>query len=203
MIEHSFYQAVNLIQVLYLHAMSHEFNDSVRLLMLLLVTSPWLLRDLFPVNRFSDNYVKQDDKSTSFIRILYRIKKYQYVFYKHFLLHGLNITVALDPNISSIATDSYFRTYWLLLNTAYVMEFFLQTLVKKGRMSQSRMLFMQQLLMVASSLAALSVLAHVNWWAAAVSLALNFLHRKHDVLNTAGIAATFYLIQRWFEAYWP
>jgi hypothetical protein len=28
---------------------------------------------------------------------MYRVKKYQYVFYKHFLLHGLNVSIAIWP----------------------------------------------------------------------------------------------------------
>ena len=27
--------------------------------------------------------------------VLYRLKKYQYIFYKHFLLHGLNVSAAV------------------------------------------------------------------------------------------------------------
>ena len=100
--------------------------------------------------------------------ILYRFKKYQYLFYKHVLLHGLNITIALvvlnqtathpqtqdeDGYIHGaygthgdgdtrgdeaslrvarvltttvLTSEGYFSLYWLALNTAYVMEFFLQ-----------------------------------------------------------------------------
>jgi hypothetical protein len=202
MIEHSFYQWVNLCQVFYLHLLSLNFSTTIRLLLTISVTSPWIIRDLFPVNRFSDNYLKMDHNSTSLIRILYRVKKYQYVFYKHFLLHGLNISGVLDTSMSSMAQERYFRAYWLLLNTSYVMEFFLQTLVKKRRLSQGHMLAMQQILMLASTLAALNVLSYVNLYVAGASLAMNFLHRKHDLLNTAGIAALCVLAQRGAEIYY-
>jgi hypothetical protein len=44
-----------------------------------------------------------------------------------------------------------FRFYWLSLNLSYVMEFFTQTLVKRGYMPQSRLLLLTQLLMVSFS----------------------------------------------------
>jgi hypothetical protein len=202
MIEHSFYQGVNLCQVLFLHLLSLNFSTTARLLLSVLVSSPWIVRDLFPVNRFSDNYLQMDHNSTSLIRLLYRVKKYQYVFYKHFLLHGLNISCVLDTKMSTMSQERYFRAYWLLLNTSYVMEFFLQTLVKKRLLSQSHMLVMQQILMLASTLAALNVLSYVNMYVAMASLAMNFLHRKHDLLNTACIAALCVLLQRWTDIYY-
>jgi hypothetical protein len=66
------------------------------------------------------------------------------------------------------------------------MEFFLQTLVKKGNLRQRSMLGMQALLMAASTAAAL----HTMWQltrpeAAALSLALNLGRRGRDVTNTA------------------
>ena len=57
------------------------------------------------------------------------MKKYQYIFYKHFLLHGLNVTVALDG--IQIARRNDFRMYWLCLNISYVMEFFFANLGKE------------------------------------------------------------------------
>jgi len=63
------------------------------------------------------------------VSLLYRLKKSQYMLYKHFLLHGLNITVAIS-RADFIETD-WFRLFWVSLNTSYVMEFFMQTLVKK------------------------------------------------------------------------
>lgn len=183
MIEHTFYQGINLVQILYLHLLSVSPNTvSVRSLLIYFVTVPWLFRHYFPVHSFSDNYDKVDEKSTVLIRVMYRIKKYQYVFYKHFLLHGLNVSAAVTD--ASIVSDVYFRQYWLLLNTSYVMEFFLQTLVKKGYLSQQNMLFLQKILMAAATIAAIRVLGHVKIGIALVSLVLNFSNRKHDVLNT-------------------
>ena len=159
MIEHSFYQGLNLVQIVYIHLLSYVTAPQNKLLLCLLATLPWLIRSRFPVNSFSANYSPKntDPKSTWFVKILYRIKKYQYVFYKHFLLHGLNISLVLQDSTSSglgFAEWPVFRMYWLLLNTAYVMEFFLQTLVKKGHLKQQSMLHMQKLLMLASSIAA-------------------------------------------------
>jgi hypothetical protein len=112
MIEHSFYQGVNLVQILYLHAVDGQTERWLRILLGMGATCPWLIRHAFPVNRFSDNYTKIDSKSTPLVRLLYRIKKYQYVFYKHFLLHGLNISVALfGPGLSGrpLACEGVFR----------------------------------------------------------------------------------------------
>ncbi len=205
MIEHSFYQGLNLIQILFIHSMTYfttitlnnrdnntlvtsyvvKENLLPRLGLLLVVTLPWILREFFPINRFSDNYTKIDTKSTPLIRLLYRIKKYQYVFYKHFLLHGLNITIAVTG--IAFGNEYFFRLYWLLLNLSYVMEFFLQTLVKKNIMKQEHMLFLQKVLMTASTIAAISVLRYVNIWIAIISLIYNFIHRKHDVYNVMSV----------------
>jgi hypothetical protein len=214
MIEHSFYQALNLVQIVFIHSMqwfsglisndqmvvgrennmwvSHvlEPNLVMRIALLFIVTLPWLVREWFPINKFSDNYEKVDSLSTPLIRLLYRVKKYQYVFYKHFVLHGLNITIAVTG--ISFGDEHFFRLFWLLLNLSYVMEFFLQTLVKKGYLTQTRMLFLQKVLMTASSIAAISVLRYVNILIALLSLWLNFVHRKHDVYNTM-LACCLYL----------
>jgi hypothetical protein len=183
MLEHVFYQLVNLVQIVYLHSVSPATSLGGRLVMAAAVSCVWLLRDLFPVNSFSTNYDCEtaDPRSTDTVRRLYRIKKYQYVFYKHFLLHGLNISVAISG--ASLASDSHFRIYWLLLNTSYVMEFFLQTLVKKQYLQQAMLLRLQRVLMLASSLAALHALQHVLLLPAAGSLLLNFVHRHHEVQN--------------------
>ena len=190
MLEHSFYQALNLVQIIYIHLLSYLaiFQDStlIRLLLLFIATVPWYFRDQFPINKFSDNYTQIDPKSTALIRFLYRIKKYQYVFYKHFLLHGLNITLCISG--LSIGSTVYFRQYWLLLNFSYVMEFFLQTLVKKSYLDQNHMLHLQKILMTASSIAAIHILLKVNVIVCFVSLILNFTYRKHDLLNTMAIA---------------
>lgn len=186
MIEHSFYQGLNLIQIVYLHCIDAQISLPWRVGSALIVTTPWLVRGYFPINKFSDNYKNVHD-ATTLIGILYRTKKYQYVFYKHFLLHGLNISVALSGE--ALARHRNFRPYWMLLNTSYVMEFFLQTLVKKGRLRQGTMLALQQLLMLPSTLAALVVLRSVDPLLASASLALNFVRRKRDVSNTAGLLA--------------
>jgi hypothetical protein len=55
---------------------------------LALVTAPWLTRHLVPINKFSDNYVKIDPKSNNLIRLLYRLKKYQYVVLSILLTSG-------------------------------------------------------------------------------------------------------------------
>ncbi len=195
MFEHSFYQGLNLVQILYLHSLSLHHSMPVRFALALGATLPWVARDLFPVNRFSDNYTKQDDQSTWLIRLLYRVKKYQYVFYKHFLLHGLNVSAALF-DLSGLARQWAFRSYWLLLNTSYVMEFFLQTLVKKKHLSQRAMLGLQKVLMLASTVAACRVLMQISVPLSLASLVLNFIHRKHDFLNTGLILAALWLWMR-------
>ncbi|KAJ1472708.1 hypothetical protein T484DRAFT_1839244 [Baffinella frigidus] len=78
--------------------------------------------------------------------------------------------------------------YWLALNTAYVMEFFLQSLVRKGALSQGRMLRMNQALMLVSTAAALQVMVEVVVVevvpaAAVASLLLNLVHRHHEMVN--------------------
>jgi hypothetical protein len=182
MIEHSFYQGVNLVQILFLHVSDRANSRAAKICFAFLVTCPWLFRPLFPINRFSDNYRKVDSKSTNFIRTMYRIKKYQYVFYKHFLLHGLNLSALLYGYM--LPSRREFRIFWMLLNISYVMEFFMQTLVKKKYISQAFMLQLQLLLMTAASVAALFVLQHVDIGIAMLSLVLNFTHRNHEMFNT-------------------
>jgi len=189
MIEHSFYQGVNIVQAAYLHTIDwFPENLCWRLAWLSLATAPWLFRQRFPVNSFSANYA---GKPATLIGTLYRLKKAQYILYKHFLLHGLNISVAIQGD--AIARAPSFRLYWLSINAAYVLEFFLQTLVKRRYMPQPTMLALNQLLMVATSLPALWVLTNVRPGAAAVSLCLNFLNRGHDFANVA-VAASFTVI---------
>jgi len=183
MLEHSFYQALNLVQVVYLHTVHHDVPRPARLAAAALATAPWAFRDRFPVNRFSDNYTKQP--AGTLVAILYRLKKYQYLLYKHCLLHGLNITVAISGNC--IADNLAFRLYWMCLNTSYVMEFFLQTLVKRRVLGQQTMLQMQQMLMLVSTFAALQVMGYVWLPVALLSLVLNLVHRHHDVTNTVGL----------------
>merc|ERR1712087_284790 len=77
-----------------------------------------------------------------------------------------------------------FRFYWLALNTAYVMEFFLQTLVKRRYISQQRMLRLNMFLMLVSTIPGIHVLWYHVWpVAAGISLALNFIHRHHELAN--------------------
>lgn len=110
----------------------------------------------------------------------------RYVLYKHFLFHGLNITLAFSLRTHEAANFVYspeFRAYWLCLNTAYTMEFFLQTLVKRRMISQNTMITLNQLLMAASMVVTLQVLYQVDFLAATISLVLNFLNRGHDFAN--------------------
>ena len=195
MFEHSFYQIINLLQVMYLYIVgdhSHIFTTQQRMFAALLITSFWYVRNKFPVNHFQHNYNKGQNPFT-FISIMYRMKKYQYVFYKHFLLHGLNITVALDG--LKIARSDDFRMYWFCLNISYVMEFFLQTLVKKKYMNQSHMINMQRLLMFVSTLSALRVLAYIRFIPSFLSLFLNFTRRNHEVTNFVIVLFASRLIQ--------
>lgn len=221
MIEHAFYQGLNIAQSLYLHSLQWIRPESknermTRLVLLMLVTSPWLVRQKMPVHSFSDNWKiyslhRGDDiKSKYEIEVvLYRIKKAQYLFYKHVILHGINIYMAV-ASISSptmkFKAPPYslaWRIFWLHLNTSYVMEFFLQSLVKrKTIIRQSEMIWLQRWLMMSASVGATVVLweiivnhddeAHGNGMLLPVisttSLILNFAHRHHDVFNTMAIA---------------
>lgn len=129
MLEHSFYQGLNLAQALYLHALSCvPATMAAHLPLLVLVTLPWCWRHWFPINKFSDNYTKHDPGTL--IALMYRMKKYQYLLYKHCLLHGLNISVAVmtlsvgdvhgvqSTCGNGVASQPHFRLFWLCLNTA-------------------------------------------------------------------------------------
>ena len=230
MLEHSFYQvrdtehrtpthrppsahrqALNLCQALYLHAVGATASffplDSgaaaaARSLLACLVAAPWLLRARFPVNSFSANYAAAQGKDP-FTRenLMYRVKKYQYLLYKHCLLHGLNISVALSGE--AVAGSRHFRLYWVCLNTAYTMEFFLQTLVRRRHLSQWAMLALNQLLMAVSTVAALQVLQHVTPWVAVVSLLLNFSNRHHDCANSVALLAAAGAVRWYFRGSLP
>jgi len=258
MIEHSFYQGLNLVQALYLHGMSwwnihrgeEESSGSgsgsgmgmiMNVMALWVVTSPWLIRKKFPVHSFSANWTKEtqdamkhsQQQSTSsgmkrhvstmsrlhakkkhhhqqqqqrLEKLLYQIKKWQYIFYKHVILHGLNLSVAFPSSTTTtiITTTLPFtlsktwRFFWICLNTSYVMEFFMQTLVKRHVLSQSTMLWLQRLLIACSSIAAILVLPEVRLRPGVVfcSVVLNFVNRGHDVFNTVvigGIVVRFIL----------
>jgi hypothetical protein len=137
MLEHCFYQLLNLAQITYLHlacAPTLALSLAPRVLLAWLLTLPWLARGRFPVNSFSANYDRPGvGGTTPLIRLLYRLKKWQYLLYKHCLLVGLSVSVALDGGGAGegLVATPHFRTYWLCINTAYVFEFFMQTLVKR------------------------------------------------------------------------
>lgn len=207
MIEHLFYQGLNLLQSMYLHALSYwnrhrNFASTstsipshiVRLLALFVVTSPWLIRQRFPVHSFSTNWklaseTLQQTESTELW--LYRIKKMQYLFYKHVVFHGVNLSVAIHSlrTLSHLPWTNEWRIFWLALNTSYVMEFFLQTLVKRKKLAQVHMLWFQRLLMLASSWAALeAVLPVLPVMLCLASLILNLIRRHRDVMHTMMLA---------------
>jgi len=213
MLEHSFYQGLNLVQISFLHLLPLPLfvnSAPARAALALLATAPWLLRSRFPVNSFSKNYSQPGiGGKTALVRVLYRMKKYQYLLYKHALLHGLNASVAVHGGLTTsgmggsggsgsgttgLATSESFRLYWLCLNTAYVFEFFMQTLVKRGYLSQSAMLVLQQALMLVSTSAALSVLVAVRAAPALLSLGLNLTHRGQELTNFACVLVCAWLL---------
>ena len=257
MIEHSFYQFLNLWQSLFLHIISRYSIDSglfnknqgydnlFRLGMLWVVTSPWLIRKQLPIHSFSHNWrVYQNQKKKQALHaskyeseiLLYRVKKAQYLFYKHVILHGVNISLVVVSahsskmsNATLISNDNEedrdhrafiskddipygpsWRVFWLLLNTSYVMEFFLQSLVKRSHhnqhhpkaqreaggaviLTQSMMLLYQRLLMLSASLSAVCVVFHTNisWLICCLSVVLNIKNRHHDVFNTMAVGIVF------------
>lgn len=128
MIEHAFYQGLNLAQVMYLHLVAEVLWLWARVALAMLVILPWWWRGRFPVNSFSANY-RSPSTANTVVGVMYRVKKAQYLLYKHALLHGLNVSVAVAG--LKLAGTPPFQSYWLLLNAAYVMEFFLQTLVRR------------------------------------------------------------------------
>jgi hypothetical protein len=207
MIEHAFYQFMNVWQALFLHLMAYAWNshhswpDWQRWIALLGVTAPWYVRSRFPVNSFSQNWKKaapseqQSDRNLE--TLLYRIKKGQYLFYKHVVLHGVNLALSLQP--SSLVTTKPWRIFWLCLNTAYAMEFFLQSLVRRNVLSQPAMLWLNRFLMAVSSLAAVpAIVGTVRWELCLFSLVLNVTHRHHDVLNTMCLASAGLVLARLF-----
>jgi hypothetical protein len=228
MIEHSFYQGLNLCQALFFHALSSQAATNwmeIRYFLLFLVTLPWSFRRLFPVNSFSANYDAGRNGGDPFtlVNVMYRIKKYQYLFYKHFLLHGLNIMISISAAGSSNKNNNnnnnnnsldyshdvaglspmslYWRCYWFCLNTSYVMEFFLQTLVKRKHMSQQLMLFLNNVLMFSSSCAAIVVLVrHLStplaFTVCVLSWILNFVRNKSELVNVFLLAALVLVVKR-------
>jgi hypothetical protein len=216
MLEHAFYQSLNLWQALYLHLIAWMWNrnhqypwpDWQRWIALWCVTAPWYVRSRFPVNSFSQNWkttkakaptIEKPSKKSSDRRdletLLYRIKKGQYLFYKHVVLHGINLAVCLQP--SSLVSTKSWRIFWLCLNTAYAMEFFLQSLVRRKVLSQSAMLGLNRFLMAVSSLAAVpAIVGTVRWELCLLSLVLNIYHRHHDVFNTMCLASAGLVLAR-------
>lgn len=193
MLEHAFYQGLNLCQALYLHCFAVSSHVETRVLGLVFVTAPWWIRRQFPVHSFSANWAKTTKTMNEKERpgahtTMYWIKKWQYIFYKHVVLHGLNITFCVHFLANHASTPAW-RVFWLCLNTSYVMEFFLQSLVRRRVLSQRVMLALNAWLMGVSSLAAFNaVLCIVQWEICALSLALNWVHRYHDVTNTLALA---------------
>jgi hypothetical protein len=199
MMEHLFYQALNLLQALYLHVVPFLRLPRERFLALAAVSSPWLIRSWFPVHPFSQNWKEKDQiiQRRSLETFLYRIKKWQYLLYKHVLLHGTNLIACLEDPLrtgaADIVHDPLWRLYWVCLNSSYVMEFFLQSMVKRRAIEQSTMLFLNRWLMIVSTLAA----SVVVWKSASVpfvalcasSLAWNVCHRKHDFAHTMALAS--------------
>lgn len=188
MIEHVFFQLLNAAQLALLHALGAVEWRPARLLLCWAAAWPWLARSRFPVNSFSRNYDERtaDPRSTRVTRFLYRAKKWQYVGLKHALQFGLNVSVALCGTCSGLTDDPVFRLYFLALSTSFVAEFYLQTLVKRGLLSQAAMLVYQAALMLMASVtAAVTVWRYVLLPIAALSMALNFANRGHDVFNTA------------------
>lgn len=185
MVEHAFYQLLNLVQVCQLHALASAAlrrQPRARALLALAATSPWLVRHRFPVNPFSANWTRGQ---RGLEPVLYRIKAAQYLLYKHALLHGLNASAAAAAG-AGLARAPGFRLYWACLNLSYVSEFFLNTLVKRRYMSQPAMLVLQNALMLASSLAALdTVVRHVQPVTAALSLVFNLCARGHELPKMA------------------
>lgn len=216
MIEHLFYQLLNLIQAIYFHILPTTHSNlehwqtllpnnvfltpktKVRFsyglhvfLCFAFVTCPWIVRrSHFPVHSFSANWRKEhhpqqkkqilslkkqkDTTSMNSIKcfdsspsidielLLYKIKKSQYIFYKHVVFFGMNLcalTCTLESTPDPFIVSHSWRIFWLALNTSYVFEFFLQTLVKRQIISQIYMLNLQRLLMSGSMFAAFNMLA--------------------------------------------
>ena len=198
MIEHAFYQVLNLVQILFLHGMAFRgtsMHISYRIGALLLATCPWTIRRRFPVHSFRANWTKMPkEKQKNEEVLLYMIKKSQYIFYKHFVLHGLNISICLKP--SSLPWTRAWRIFWLHLIVSYGMEFFLQSLVKRKHLRQREMLHLQRILITSATLSAvIPIVGSVQFDLCMASLTLNFVNRYHDLFNTALIALASVLVR--------
>ena len=86
-----------------------------------------------------------------------------------------------------LINSDVFRLYWLCLNLSYVMEFFLQTLVKRLYMSQKTMLVLQRILMSAATFTAIAIIPFVNSVCAFLSFLFMFIRRKHEITNFVGV----------------
>ena len=216
-VEHLFYQILNLTQAVFLRVTPNAvsaFGRKGACAALALATAPWLSRAAFPVNRFSDNY--RNDAGTSStsrrsVRALYRMKKTQYVFLKHVLQHGLNVGVVLracarEENGTNerggFANETFFRAHWLLLNAAFVMEFFAQTLVKKKKLSQKNMLRSNAALMATSSVAAVYVISRTSLVASVTSLTLNLVSPAREARSVAIALAAAVAVDGTWPAGW-
>ena len=229
--------------------MARDYATIRRLLAIFIVTSPWFLRHYFPIHSFSANWKKNGTNektnnmehpqhkyqaaaaaassatfttTTEWLEIrLYQIKKWQYVFYKHVILHGLNISIAFPPpllgadNSNDGGDDSIvsttrtirlplrksFRIFWICLQTSYVMEFYMQSLVKRRIISQKYMLVLQRLLMTASSISAiLAVHNAIRPELCILSCSLNFMNRGHDVWNVMLASIVAFLTNSYMKA---
>ena len=236
MLEHSFYQGLNLCQAIYLHFITtnttttttapipslHMSRTVTAILPLFLVTLPWYIRHRFPTHSFSANWHHQNqNKQTSVELFLYKIKKWQYIFYKHVLFHGINITTLFSLQQTTLTLTLTFpdfldtiplplthrwRIYWTALNTSYVLEFFLQSLVKRNILSQYSMMWLQRMLMTASTIAAINVL---SWNGVAgglylgavalTSMMLNFIYRGHDLRHTICLGFLINVLRYWMD----
>ena len=96
----------------------------------------------------------------------------------------------LNENIDTdhLPLTTEWSIFWIALNTSYVMEFFLNSLVKRGVLSQRYMMILNGLLMCSASLAAICAVNSVRLEAAVLSLLFNFGNRGHDVINTLIVA---------------
>jgi hypothetical protein len=80
-----------------------------------------------------------------------------------------------------------------------VLEFFMQTLVKRKKMAQSVSLGLNQFLMVVSTSTALPVLQRVMPVPALVSILLNFINRGREMTNIAVVAVVAIFAARGFD----
>lgn len=200
--EHAFFQLLNASHSLLLHILSWLPTDTTGSIFFLRIFflwvfgfGPWIWRDRFPTHSFSANYsgMSIDPKSTPWTRFLYRVKKWQFVALKHYLQNALLLVVTFfltsSPSSSSRPPHSLsFRLHFMFVSTSFVMEFFMQSLVRASMLSQTSMLALHVLLMTGASLAAANALFFfaipLMMWGT-LSMCINFANRKHDPFNGA------------------